>query len=133
MAVSSSNPQLREILIADDHPLFRGALQQVIAGRYPGATLHTAASVAELQQQVEAHLGIGLLLMDLHMPEMDGADAIRAIRKIEKSSGLSPARILTLTADEQASSRKQSERAGSDGFVTKPIEPRALVSELRSC
>ena len=43
------------ILIADDHPLFRAALQQVIAQLYPQATLYQAANVAELQQQVEQH------------------------------------------------------------------------------
>jgi DNA-binding NarL/FixJ family response regulator len=56
------------ILIADDHPLFRAALQQVIAQLYPQANLYQAANVAELQQQVEQHKGVDLLLLDLHMP-----------------------------------------------------------------
>ena len=53
------------ILIADDHPLFRSALQQVVGQLYPQAELHEAANVAELQQQVELHRGINLLLLDL--------------------------------------------------------------------
>ena len=70
------NPTPLEILIADDHPLFRGALQQVISQRYPNAAVHLAASVAELQQQVELHRGIGLVLLDLHMPGALGYSAL---------------------------------------------------------
>jgi PleD family two-component response regulator len=65
------------ILVADDHPLFRGALQQVISQLYPGATLHEAANVAELQQQAEHHKRSDLLLLDLHMPGALGYSAPR--------------------------------------------------------
>ena len=64
------------ILIADDHPLFRSALQQVVGQLYPQAELHEAANVAELQQQVELHRGINLLLLDLHMPGALGYSAL---------------------------------------------------------
>jgi DNA-binding NarL/FixJ family response regulator len=64
------------ILIADDHPLFLGALQQVLSQRYPEAALQTASNVAELQQQVESHQDINLLLLDLHMPGALGFSAL---------------------------------------------------------
>jgi len=64
------------ILIADDHPLFLGALQQVLAQRYPAATLHVAANVPELQHQMEQHADISLLLLDLHMPGALGFSAL---------------------------------------------------------
>jgi DNA-binding NarL/FixJ family response regulator len=71
--VSSKPPS---ILIVDDHPLFLGALQQVLSQRYPEATLYVAANVPELQQQVERHPDIDLLLLDLHMPGALGFSAL---------------------------------------------------------
>ena len=65
-----------KILIADDHPLFRAALQQVLEQAYPDATLHTAANVPELQQQAEAIKALDLLLLDLHMPGALGFSAL---------------------------------------------------------
>ena len=70
------SPEPLSILVADDHPLFRGALQQVISQLYPQAELHQAANVAELQQQAEQHPGIDLLLLDLHMPGALGFSAL---------------------------------------------------------
>ena len=64
------------ILIADDHPLFLGALQQIISQRYPQASVHLASNVAQLQSQVEQNQGINLLLLDLHMPGALGFSAL---------------------------------------------------------
>jgi len=65
-----------EILIADDHPLFRGALQQVIGQCYPDASMVMAANGAQLQQQVEQNRELDLLLLDLHMPGALGFSAL---------------------------------------------------------
>ncbi|MEM1113845.1 MAG: response regulator transcription factor [Pseudomonadota bacterium] len=65
-----------KILIADDHPLFRAALQQVMAQCYPGATLLSAANVSELQGLVESERTADLLLLDLHMPGALGLSAL---------------------------------------------------------
>lgn len=66
----------QDILIADDHPLFRAALEQVLLQLYPAACLHLAASVAELQQRVEQNGSPDLLLLDLHMPGALGFSAL---------------------------------------------------------
>ena len=64
------------ILVADDHPLFRAALQQVLSQVYPDANIREAASVGELQQQVEQQPDLSLLLLDLHMPGALGFSAL---------------------------------------------------------
>ena len=74
--VNTVDTSTLSILIADDHPLFRDALQQILSQRYPDATVYTAASVSQLQQRVEAHPDIGLLLLDLHMPGALGFSAL---------------------------------------------------------
>ncbi len=70
------SPTPQSILVADDHPLFRSALQGVISQLYPAATLLEAASVAELQKQVDSHPELGLVLLDLHMPGALGFSAL---------------------------------------------------------
>ena len=123
MAVTSPNPQLREILIADDHPLFRGALQQVIAGRYPGATLHSAASVAELQQQVEAHPHIGLVLLDLHMP---GALGFSALSWFVGQHPRTP--VIMISANSHPDTVRRAIDHGASGFLSKSAEVEVMES-----
>ncbi|MEM7463538.1 MAG: ATP-binding protein, partial [Pseudomonadota bacterium] len=129
------NIAAKRILLAEDNEINALLVKSILrkAGQKTTHVTNGRDAVAEFRRMVSQNQRFDLVLMDLHMPEMDGTDAIRAIRKIEKSSNLAPTRILTLTADEQASSRRQSNQAGSDGFVTKPIDANALIAELRTC
>ena len=61
-----------DILIADDHPLFRDALKRAVLQAVPDAALLEADSVASLHATVEAHPDAELLLLDLHMPGANG-------------------------------------------------------------
>lgn len=69
-----------------------------------------------------------LVLMDLHMPVLDGLDAIQLIRRHEEAKGLPPVAILVLTADGQQSTRRRVVAHGADGFLTKPLDPAELVA-----
>jgi two-component system, sensor histidine kinase and response regulator len=76
-----------------------------------------------------------LVLMDCHMPEMDGYEATREIRRREASEGggRAPTRVVALTADAFADNRESCAAAGMDEFVPKPVEPetvKALVAAL---
>ena len=112
------------ILIADDHPLFRGALQQVIAQLYPQAGLYQAASVAELQQQVEQHRGIDLLLLDLHMP---GALGFSALSWFIGQYPDTPA--IMISANSHPDTVRRAIDHGAAGFLSKSAE----VSDMASC
>jgi PAS domain S-box-containing protein len=68
-----------------------------------------------------------LVLMDLHMPVMDGLTATRAIRALP---GLADLPVVAMTASAMADDRKRCLDAGMNDFVTKPIEPENLVSVL---
>ncbi|MGY6709888.1 MAG: ATP-binding protein [Rhizobiaceae bacterium] len=69
-----------------------------------------------------------VVLMDLHMPVMDGLDAIQLIRRHEEAKGLPSVVILVLTADGQQSTRGNVVAHGADGFLTKPLDPTELVA-----
>jgi CheY-like chemotaxis protein len=68
--------------------------------------------------------------MDLSMPVMDGFDAIAMIRKHEEQCGHRPMPILVLSADSQEKTRHEAIAGGASGFLTKPIDPDALVQAV---
>ena len=68
-----------------------------------------------------------IVLMDLHMPVMDGLDAIAAIRREEKQRNHAAVPIVVLSADSQEQTRHNVLVHGASGFVTKPLDPQALV------
>ena len=68
-----------------------------------------------------------VVLMDLHMPVMDGIDAIAAIRRAEEESNVVPVPIMVLSADGQERTRHMLLAHGASGFVTKPLDPDLLV------
>lgn len=111
------------ILIADDHPLFRAALQQVIGQLYPRASLYQAANVAELQQQVEQHKGIDLLLLDLHMP---GALGFSALSWFIGHYSKTPA--IMISANSHPGTVRRAIDHGAAGFMSKSIEVSAMAS-----
>ena len=68
-----------------------------------------------------------VVLMDLHMPIMDGLDAISAIRTAEDEKGRKHVPILALTADGQMDVEQAVRAVGGDGMITKPVDPARLV------
>ena len=71
-----------------------------------------------------------VVLMDLHMPIMDGLDAIALIRRHEEQAGLPPVPIMVLSADSQEKTRHTVLAHGANGFVTKPLDPDLLVQAV---
>jgi CheY-like chemotaxis protein len=72
---------------------------------------------------------LDLILMDAHMPNMNGFDAIRAIRTHEQGTG-SHIPIIMLTASVLDSDRKSCLDAGADAYVPKPIDFRLLFDRI---
>ena len=71
-----------------------------------------------------------LVLMDVHMPVLDGLEATRRIRDAEARSGRARTPILALTADDTAEDRERSARAGCDAHLVKPITRESLREVL---
>lgn len=97
---------------------------------------HRVKIVGNGKAAVEAVTDAGLkhrfdvVLMDLHMPVMDGLDAIAAIRRHEEALAVPPVPIMVLSADSQEKTRHTVLAHGASGFVTKPLDPDALVQAV---
>lgn len=68
-----------------------------------------------------------IVFMDMQMPVMNGLEAARVIRKLEKKTRVP---IITLTANAMDTEKSKSEEAGMDDFLTKPVDRKALFSIL---
>ena len=70
-----------------------------------------------------------LVLMDLQLPGMDGAEALRLLRASPRTHHIPVVAVTAFAMDED---RSRAQRAGFDGFVEKPISVRALPDQVSS-
>lgn len=117
------------VLIAEDNDinamLARSALTK--AGHRVEVVNNGKAAVEALTSAASRRL-YDLVLMDMHMPVMDGLDAISAIRRHEEQHGLAALPIVVLSADSQEKTRHAVLAYGASGFVTKPLDPDILIN-----
>lgn len=67
-----------------------------------------------------------LVLMDIEMPVMDGYQAARELRRLEKAQARRPTPIIALSADAMATNFDRVRNCGMDDFITKPVELERL-------
>lgn len=71
-----------------------------------------------------------VILMDMHMPEIDGLQATQEIRRREAMQGLSPMPIIAITAAAMPEDARQCLQSGMDAFLAKPLQPSLLYETL---
>jgi CheY-like chemotaxis protein len=81
-----------------------------------------ALAVEAFTAAATANAPFDLVLMDVHMPELDGLEATRRIRAAEASMHLRRTRIVALTANAFGEDRDACLAAGMDDFLVKPID-----------
>ena len=125
------SPASLTVLVAEDNEinalLARSALTK--AG-HTVETVNNGRSAVDAAVESAGTGRIDVILMDLHMPALDGLDAIAAIREHERLHGLPPVPILVLSADSQEKTRHVVLAHGASGFITKPVDPRLLVDAV---
>jgi CheY-like chemotaxis protein len=72
------------------------------------------------------------ILMDLHMPGLDGLDAMAQIREIETARGRPQVPVLIVTADVMPAARDRARASGVAGFLTKPLSREAVEEALEN-
>jgi len=113
------------ILIVDDQPLNRKVARLFLQ---PYGVEIAEAENGEQTLDLLARQAFNLVLLDVHMPVMDGPETIRRIR----ASGAAWANVavIALTADAMAGDREKLIALGMNGYVSKPIDQRELISEI---
>jgi DNA-binding NarL/FixJ family response regulator len=107
----------RQIIVADDHPLFREALKAAVGRLAPGTRFVEADSVAALLAAIEAEPDADLLLLDLNMP---GAQGFNALAHVRGSRPELPVAIVS--ADDDPQTIAAAIRFGAQGFIPKSTE-----------
>jgi two-component system, sensor histidine kinase len=123
-----SHKRLR-VLVAEDHPVNRAYMEAVLdkLGHRAVFKADGAAAVRAVAEQPGGE-DFDIVLMDLHMPGMDGFSAARAIRALPGPRARVP--IVALTADAFQETRQLALAAGMEGFLTKPAHLPQLREAL---
>jgi CheY-like chemotaxis protein len=126
--IQRATPDLagRKVLIVDDdiRNIFAltGALEQ------HGITVLNAENGKDGLETLKNNPGIDVVLMDIMMPELDGYDTIRIIRRLEEFKNLP---IIAVTAKAMKGDREKCIEAGASDYISKPVNIEQLLSLLR--
>jgi len=118
--------QGRSVLIVDDDLRNIFALSSVLERQQMKVSF--AENGRDGIEVLEKDPSIEIVLMDIMMPEMDGYDTMRAIRKISRFKSLP---IITLTAKAMKGDRDKCIAAGASDYITKPVDVAQLLSLMR--
>src|SRR6267143_172395 len=111
-------------LIADDSPFMLKALSKILSLE---GIFTLVATATDGSQAVRHALTIKpeLILMDVHMPHLNGVEATRYIKQFKN-----PPLVIIVTSDDSPGSRVLAKRAGADGFVTKTGQLQAQLKVI---
>jgi two-component system nitrate/nitrite response regulator NarL len=113
------------ILVVDDHTLFRRGLTALLSRDASLSVVGDAADAGEALRRA-ADLQPDLILLDNHLPGVNGVDALPALRQAAPK-----ARVIMLTVSEDEADLAAALRAGASGYLLKTIEGDALVGAIQ--
>jgi CheY-like chemotaxis protein len=116
----------RKILVVDDDVRNVFALTSVLEAH--GMEVLFAENGREGLELLKEHPDVDLVVMDLMMPELDGYEAMRAVRQMEQFRRLP---MIALTAKAMKGDREKSIAAGASDYITKPVDTDQLLSLMR--
>jgi two-component system sensor histidine kinase/response regulator len=117
-----------KLLLADDTPLNLTLASKLLTrkGHSVVAVENGKLAVDEFQKaQFDA------ILMDMQMPEMDGLEATREIRRLEKEGSKKITPIIAMTANEDKSDQQRCFDAGMNGFISKPLSIKEVIPTIQ--
>jgi DNA-binding response OmpR family regulator len=123
--MTSPDPKKPSILIADDNQDLAKIMRVVLTDA--GFEVHAVYSGKDTLDWLARNTP-DVLILDLMMPDVSGFTILRQLRASESANPL-PVIVLTARLDPEA--RAESQSAGANAFVTKPLNSKALVEQVR--
>jgi two-component system cell cycle response regulator DivK len=117
----------KKILLVDDDSRNIFALKAVLKAR--GYVCQTASNAAEGIENLHQDPEIGIVLMDMMMPDMDGYEAIALIRGNTQTAQIP---IIAVTAQAMEGDKERCLVAGADDYVSKPVDVDLLMTILKT-
>ncbi len=116
------------ILLAEDNPINQMVATEYLEGF--GCVVTPAGNGLEVLSQIEQGV-FDLIFMDCQMPEMDGFEATKEVRKLEAKKNITRVPIVAFTANAMQGDKERCLAAGMDDYASKPINLKALEDVLR--
>ncbi|WP_243362579.1 response regulator [Fundidesulfovibrio terrae] len=117
----------QSVLLAEDEAINRMTMRRMLENR--GFTVHIASNGREALEVLERE-SIDAVLMDIQMPEMDGLQAVAAIRDKARFGEKANVPVIALTAHAMNGDRENFIAAGMDDYVSKPVDLAQLLEAL---
>jgi len=121
-----TNSPSYQFIIADDHPLFRGALRQTLEAMFKGVVISEAGSLEEVTAALDRLNDVDLVLLDLNMPGVRGFSGLMYLRAQHPSVP-----VVVVSATEDAGTVRRCMEFGAAGFVSKSLG-LAMIREALS-
>jgi signal transduction histidine kinase/CheY-like chemotaxis protein len=121
---------VRNVLLVEDTPINQTLLTALLIRM--GYAVTIANNGIEAVEAFSANT-FDIILMDIQMPEMDGIEATKVIRSMEKSQAKIRTPIIAVTANALKGDRERYIASGMDGYVSKPVNSDSLRSEIKRC
>jgi DNA-binding NarL/FixJ family response regulator len=115
------------IVIADDHPLFRGALRQAIGSIMPKARVIEANGMEDLNVALGQERDVDLILLDLTMPGVQGFSGLMTLRAQHPELP-----VVIVSATEEATVIRRAMEFGAAGFIPKSIDIDSIGGAIRA-
>ncbi|XFA72014.1 response regulator [Thermosynechococcaceae cyanobacterium Okahandja] len=119
----SSPVGLPVVLTVDDSPIVQAMIRRALGDRYEVISATSAIDALSLLN----NRNVSLVLLDVTMPEIDGFEFCRTIRKIEKFKDIP---VIMLTAKDGLIDRAKGHLAGTNYYLTKPVDREVLLSTI---
>lgn len=115
------------ILVADDHPLFRAAIKQIMSMQLEGVLIDETDSVSGLQARLEENSDADLILLDLHMPGAQGFSALVFLR-----NHYADIPVVVISAQEDPVVIARAMHFGAAGFIPKSADPKVIKEAIET-
>ena len=120
--------QSYHLLIADDHPLFRGALREAVTGLFSRAHVGEAGTFEEVTELIEKSGDVDLILLDLSMPGVRGFSGLMYLRAQFPSLP-----VVVVSANDDPAVIRRCMEFGASGFIPKRSASRPCARPSRRC